>query len=107
VLAVAVFGALMAAVFAPHLRGALSAAGVPADLAAQVWQQRDRLAAIELPPGSAEGAVLAVRGAVQDAFVAGYRWIMGVSAALALASAAVAALWVDKGGSAAAGARPR
>jgi len=44
---------------------------------------------------------------VQDAFVAGYRWIMGVSAALALASAAVAALWVDQGGSAAAGARPR
>jgi EmrB/QacA subfamily drug resistance transporter len=107
VLAVAVFGALMAAVFGPHLRGALSAAGVPADLAAQVWQQRDRLAAIELPPGSAEGAAQAVRGAVQDAFVAGYRWIMGVSAALALASAAVAALWVDKGGSVAAGARPR
>jgi len=107
VLAIAVFGALMAAVFGPHLRGALSAAGVPADLAAQVWQQRDRLAAIDLPPGSAEAAAQAARGAVQDAFVAGYRWIMGVSAALALASAAVAALWVDQGGSAAAGARPR
>jgi hypothetical protein len=31
---------------------------------------------------------------VQEAFVAGYRWIMVASAALALASAAVAALWV-------------
>jgi hypothetical protein len=39
-----------------------------------------------------------VQGAVQEAFVAGYRWIMMASAALALASAAVAALWVEDPG---------
>ena len=42
VLAIAVFGALMAAVFGPHLRGALSAAGVPADLAAHRLRRRGR-----------------------------------------------------------------
>jgi EmrB/QacA subfamily drug resistance transporter len=105
VLAIAVFGALMAAVFEPRLRAALAAAGVPADLAASVLQQRDRLAAIELPAGSAGPGVQAVQGAVQEAFVAGYRWIMMASAALALASAAVAALWVRDGSLAAGAAR--
>jgi EmrB/QacA subfamily drug resistance transporter len=105
VLAIAVFGALMAAVFEPRLRAGLESAGVPADLAANAWQQRERLAAIEVPPGSAAPAVQGVRGAVQDAFVAGYRWIMGVSAALALVSAVVAALWIRS--SAAPGARAR
>jgi EmrB/QacA subfamily drug resistance transporter len=91
VLAIAVFGALMAAVFEPRLREGMAAAGVPDSLAAAAWQQRARLAAIELP-ASASAAV--ARGAVHEAFVAGYRWIMAVSALLALASAGVAALWV-------------
>lgn len=106
VLAIAVFGALMAAVFEPRLRAALAAAGVPADLSAAVLQQRDRLAAIELPAGSTGPGVQAAQGAVQEAFVAGYRWIMAASAMLALASAAVAALWV-RDGSLAAGAGRR
>jgi hypothetical protein len=86
-----VFGALMAAVFEPRLQAAT--AGLPGDVAAAIWQQRDRLAAIELPAGSA-GAQEA-RAAVQEAFVAGYRWIMIVSALLALASAGAAAAWVE------------
>jgi EmrB/QacA subfamily drug resistance transporter len=93
VLAIAMFGALMAAVFEPRLRAAMQAAGLPADVADAIWRQRDRLAAIE-PPAGAEAAQ-AVRAAVKEAFVAGYRWIMGLSALLALASAAVAAWWVD------------
>jgi EmrB/QacA subfamily drug resistance transporter len=98
VLAIAVFGALMATVFEHGLRGAISAAGMMPDLAQAVWQQRDRLAAIELPTGISEGATHAThaaRAAVQDAFVAGYRWIMACSAILALAGAAVAAAWLD------------
>jgi EmrB/QacA subfamily drug resistance transporter len=67
VLAIAVFGALMAALFEGRLRAAL--AGLPADLADAVWQQRGRLAAIELPAGTRDGE--AARGAVQAAFVAG------------------------------------
>ncbi|GAB2582677.1 MFS transporter [Ramlibacter solisilvae] len=94
VLAIAVFGALMAAVFEPRLRAAT--AGLPEEVAAAVWQQRDRLAAIELPAGS-PGAQQA-QAAVHEAFVAGYRWIMVVSAALALASAGAAALWVENVG---------
>ena len=68
---------------------------MPADLALAIWQQRERLAAIELPAGIAQALAQAARAAVQDAFVAGYRWIMACSAALALCSAAVAVIWLD------------
>lgn len=91
VLAIAVFGVVMALAFEPHLRAA--SAGLPAELGAALWQQRDRLAAIELP-ATLEGAEQA-RAAVRQAFVAGYRWIMAISALLALGGAAVAAGWME------------
>ena len=84
VLAIAVFGALMAAVFQSHLHEARD--HLPAGVADALWRQRDRLAAIE--------ATGAARETVRHAFVAGYRWIMLASAALAVASAAIAAAWV-------------
>lgn len=93
VLAIAVFGALMATLFEPHLHAALAA--LPQEAAEAVWRQRDRLAAIEVPPGSADDIARQARRAVQDAFVAGYRWIMVASASMALGSAAVAAAWLD------------
>jgi preprotein translocase subunit SecG len=93
VLAIAVFGALMALVFEPRLQSAI--ADLPRDVADAIWQQRDRLAAIELPRG-AQGEQAAQ--AVKAAFVAGYRWVMIASALLAMGSAAVAALWIDRRG---------
>jgi hypothetical protein len=57
-----------------------------------VEQQRNKLAAIELPATmDAHDAELA-RHAIAEAFVTGFRWIMLLSAALALASAVSA--WV-------------
>jgi EmrB/QacA subfamily drug resistance transporter len=94
-LAVAVFGWLMASVFEPRLQAALASAQLPGDLVEAVWSQRDKLAAIELPQGSRGAAAEAARTAVHEAFVAGYRWIMVASAGLALASALVAAVWID------------
>jgi predicted MFS family arabinose efflux permease len=92
VLAVAVFGALMAGLFQARLHAGIEAAGLPHDLAAALWEQRDRLAAIELPQDAA-----AARDLVKQSFVSGYRWIMGISAGLGLAGAAVAAAWLDHG----------
>jgi EmrB/QacA subfamily drug resistance transporter len=92
VLAIAAFGALMAAVFEQHLRASI--ADLPPALADAIWRQRGRLAAIELPAGTPD--LQAARGAVQAAFVAGYRWVMLVSALMAAASAAVAAAWMDR-----------
>lgn len=96
-LAVAVFGWLMSLVFEPQLQQLLADAAVPRALAAQVWADRASLAAIEVPAGTDAAAAEAVRAAVQQAFVAGYRCIMGVSALLALAGAAVALGLRDEG----------
>jgi len=95
-LAIAVFGWLMASVFEPLLREGL-AAHLPAGLGDAVWKQRDKLAAITAPPGTSAEAAAAIHAVVHSAFVAGYRWIMGVSAALAAASALVAHLLLDRG----------
>jgi hypothetical protein len=93
-LAIAVFGVLMAWAFDGHLGAALQAASVGPDVSAQLQRERDQLAAAALPPGLDAATAAAARRAIGDAFVAGFRWIMAVSAALALASAAIAALFV-------------
>lgn len=94
-LAVAVFGYLMASIFEPRLQQALASSGLSGDVVAAVWSQRDKLAAISLPHGLTAETAAAAREAVHGSFVAGYRWIMVVSTALSLASAAVAAVWID------------
>ncbi|HJW10670.1 MAG TPA: MFS transporter [Albitalea sp.] len=93
-LAIAVFGALMAWAFDATLQQSLQAANVPPDLAAWVQGQRGRLAAIELPAGIAPGIAAAAQQAVGEAFVAGFRWVMAVSAGLAVVGAALAAIFV-------------
>lgn len=94
-LAVAVFGYLMALLFEARLQQALASSGLGREVADAVWSQRDRLAGITLPPGLPAEAAAAAHDAVHRSFVAGFRWIMIVSTALALASAAVAAAWID------------
>jgi EmrB/QacA subfamily drug resistance transporter len=93
-LAIAIFGSLMGWVFDAHLHEALEAAKLPRDVAALVQGQRSRLAAVELPTALDPAVAAAARQAVGMAFVAGFRWVMAVSASLALASAAVAAVFV-------------
>ena len=89
-IAVAAFGLVMASIFNRSLHGQLEGAGLAPAVIAAVEQQRNRLAAIQLPASvSAEEATI-VRRAIAEAFVTGFRWIMLLSAALALASAASA-----------------
>ena len=95
-LAIAMFGTLMAWAFNGRLDDALPAANLPHDLVALVQRQRSRLAAVELPAGIDAASAAAVHRVVGDAFVAGFRWIMAISAGLALAAAAVAALFVRR-----------
>jgi hypothetical protein len=60
---------------------------VPPSLLAQLDAQRDRLAAISLPPSTPLDERKAVENAVAQSFVYGFRWVMSISALLALASA--------------------
>ncbi len=98
-LAIAALGAVLAQVFAAHLREALdhavAASALPREVADAVFAQRSRLAAITPPEGAASAVAAQVHAAVGAAFVAGFRAVMAVGAALALASAASAWFMID------------
>jgi EmrB/QacA subfamily drug resistance transporter len=89
-LAIALFGLIMAAIFNRSLNDQLERADLPRAVTQTVEQQRSKLAAIELPESIDAHDIATARHAIASAFVAGFRWIMLVSAALALSSAAMA-----------------
>ena len=95
-LAVALFGIVMTPVFNAELDRALAGMSLPPPVVASIDQQRDKLAAIELPATIDAETRAAAQGAIKNGFVAGYRWIMLISALLCFASAAAA--WLTIGG---------
>ena len=83
-LAVAVFGALLGAVFQTSLNRQLDLLGLAPAVRANIEAQRSKLAAIETEDRGG-------RQAVEESFVAGYRTILWVAAGLAIASSLSAA----------------
>ncbi len=89
-LAVAAFGVVMVTIFNRTLHGRLGAEGIAPAAMAAIEAQRNKLAAIEIPANMESRDRVAAERAVEQAFVTGFRWIMLVSALLALAGAASA-----------------
>ena len=92
-LAIAALGTVLAHVFEARLQAALAASSLPPDVADALWQQRHKLAAIAPPPGAASAVARQVHALVGNAFVAGFRVAMMVSAALAVAGS-LSAAWL-------------
>jgi hypothetical protein len=103
-LAIASFGIVMSGTFNTDLQRRLAAAAVPAAIGKAVIAQHAKLAAIEAPAGAGADLQAAVRHAVDEAFLAGFRRVMWIAAALALMSAVSGWALI---GSDAARARPR
>jgi hypothetical protein len=95
-LAIAVFGIVMNLVFDSRLERYLATSGMAPAAAQQVHAQRAKLAAIEAPAGLTPPQRGALKGAVGGAYVAGFRWVMWLSALLALGSA-LSAWWLIGG----------
>jgi EmrB/QacA subfamily drug resistance transporter len=89
-IAVAVFGLIMTPIFNRSLDIALERASLALPVIAAIDQQRSRLAAIELPADIDAQSKAAAQDVIAHAFVAGFRAIMIISAALALGGAASA-----------------
>ena len=99
VVAVALFGIVMVPIFDRSLRAALEGADIAPAVVQALDAQRSKLAAIELPAGLAAASSAAVERAIAQAFVAGFRWIMVVSTAFAVAGAVGAWILIgDLGG---------
>ena len=96
VLAIAVFGVVLALVFTESLRGRLAAIALTPEVATALAQQAFRLAGLVIPGEVAGETATAIRGAVGASFVAGFRTIMLLCALLALLSAASAWLLIGR-----------
>jgi MFS family permease len=87
-LAVAVFGALLTGVFQNTLDRRLDSLGLAPLVRAEIAGQRSKLAAIETNDARA-------RQAIKKSFVSGYRTILWIAAALAVASSLSAAVLIS------------
>ncbi len=93
-LAIAVFGLVIQAAFAPALERRLTEKGVPSAARADLLAERHQLAALAAPPDWPKARRADVDDAVDAAFVEGFRVAMALAAALALASAGAALVWI-------------
>ena len=94
-LAIAAFGIVLAWAFDAQLDAALAHVKAPPELLASVLAQRQKLAGIAIPAGTPANGAQALHQAIGAAFVAGFRWVMGLCAVLALLSALSAWLLID------------
>jgi len=90
VLAIAVLGIVMVAAFDHSLRSSLASLNLKADVVHELESNVSRLGDLQPPPGVDPQAAAAIRAAVVQAFVFGFRVIMLLCALLAVAGAAVA-----------------
>src|SRR5215207_4973686 len=94
-LAIAVFGVVMLHAFSRALASGVSGIQIDDQLKHAVYEQRVKLAGLELPPTD-PGTREQLTVAVADSFVFGFRIIMFTSAALAIASVASSWFFIRK-----------
>jgi EmrB/QacA subfamily drug resistance transporter len=93
-LAVAVLGMILYAAFSTNLDARLERVDLSGDIRAELERTKADLGAAEAPKGVGAGTEARIERAIDESFVAGFRAVMLVSAAFALASALAAALLV-------------
>ncbi len=94
-LAVAILGVLMLAVFGVNLDSRLAPLDLPPEARQQLEGEKVRLGAAEVPEGLDATSGKIVERAIDEAFVSGYRTVMLVAAGTSLASALGAALLIE------------
>jgi MFS family permease len=93
-LAVAVLGVVVYGVFSASLDARLQTIELPGEVRSELEAEKADLGAAEAPEGVDAGTAARIERAIDESFVAGFRVVMVVCAALALASALTAALLV-------------
>ncbi len=95
-LAIAVFGVVILHAFSYALDQRLNEVGIDEQLKSAVYEQRVRLAGLEVPASVDPAARETLKQAVARSFVSGFRLVMLLSTALALASAFASWLLIGK-----------
>jgi EmrB/QacA subfamily drug resistance transporter len=94
-ISIAALGIVMTGAFARNLNARLQSSDLPAETRAALESQTSRLATITIPEGLQGEAKQAVGRAVEESFVGGFRVVVLIAAALALASGFVAWLLIE------------
>jgi EmrB/QacA subfamily drug resistance transporter len=95
-IAIAVFGLILAHGYNAVLLPRLEAAGIPEAAQQAIAMQRAKLAATVVPADLSAAQQSAVAFIVKQAFVTGYRWAMAAAGVMALASALMALLYLRR-----------
>ena len=94
-ISIAVFGIVMTGVFARNFNAKLQPVELPAETRAALEAQTSSLTTISIPELLPEETKEAVKRAVEESFVSGFRVVILIAAALALASALCALLLIE------------
>jgi EmrB/QacA subfamily drug resistance transporter len=97
VLAIAVLGIVMVNVFSSRLNGSLGPLLLPPGVLEAVQSNEIKLAGLPVPDGLGPTTKAAIKEAIAEAFVFGFRIVMLICASLSVASSAVAWLMIPKG----------
>jgi EmrB/QacA subfamily drug resistance transporter len=89
VLAIAVLGIIMVAVFSSRLSDSLTHITLPSGVLQQLQANMSKLAGLQPPAGLDESTKLAIKEFIGEAFVFAFRIVMLICASLALAGAAI------------------
>jgi MFS family permease len=92
--AIAVLGVVMINAFKTNLDHRLSTTNLPTSVVQSLQTQSIKLAAIDIPENVNPGTQRFIRRAIEESFVSGFRWVMVIGAALAVASAVTALFWI-------------
>jgi fucose permease len=95
-LAIAVFGVMMLHGFGQSLAGRIDQIQMDGQLRHSIYEQRVKLAALEVPPNTDSATLEKIKVAIAESFVFGFRMIMFTSAALAVASGASSWFFIRK-----------
>jgi EmrB/QacA subfamily drug resistance transporter len=98
VLAIAVLGMVMVNAFGSRLGQKLAHVSLPPDILQKIQGDKIKLAGMQVQVGLNPGTNAAVKAAIGEAFVFGFRIVLLICAALSVASAAVAWLMVPVNG---------
>lgn len=97
-LAVAILGVVVVVEFRSSLTNRLSGLGLPSTARSSLISGATRLADDPLPPGLSPRQRVSVTGAIQNSYVDGFRWAMGVCAVLSLLSAGASVTMIRREG---------
>src|SRR6266540_6838418 len=93
-IAIAVLGVVMLQVFNHALDERVARSNLPPPVSQSLQLQRTKLAAIAIPEDQDPLTQKVIRRSIDESFVSGFRTVMALGAALAVASAITALIWI-------------